>query len=184
MSMEEVLPYSRNRFPMPPPPRTSTSFSSCSLRVTSLFERCLSGGKTRRLNGEPLSPPNPPPLNSTSLDLRRGNLATPPRTNPTSDDKTDEEIEVEQSSPWRPPPICPFSSSDSLDCARRGGHSAIRARTPILGTDTRGWMVGSVRPGAGWPFVMWRNGVCWGSPPPPPPPSRRSEEVQVTPLSL
>lgn len=158
-----------------------TSFSSCSLSVTSLFERCLSGGNTLRLKGEPLS--NPPPLNSTSLDRRRGNLATPPRTNPMSDDRTDEEI-VEQSSAWRLLPICPFSSSDSLDCARRGGHSAIRARTPILGTEIRGCMAGSARPGAGWPFGVWRNGVCWGKTPPPPPPSRRSEELQVTPLSL
>lgn len=119
-----------------------TSVSSCSLKVNSLFERCLNGGSTLRLNEEPRSSPNPPPLNSTSLDRRRGNLATPPRTSPVSDDKTDEETEVEQSSPWwlLPLLVWPFSSSDSLDCARRGGHSAIRARTPILGTDTRDCM--------------------------------------------
>lgn len=160
-----------------------TSFSSCSLSVTSLLERCLRGGKTRRLKGEPLSMLNPPPLNSTSLDRRRGNLVIPPRTNPMSEDKTDEDNEVAQSSPWWLLPYCPFSSSDSRDCARRGGHSAIRARTPILGTETRGCMAGSVGPGTRWPLGVWRNGVCWGNPPPPPP-SRRSEEVQVTPLSL
>lgn len=68
-----------------------TSFSSCSLSVSSLFERCLSGGNTRRLMGELLSGPNPPPLNSTSLDRRRGSLVMPPRTSPKSDDRADKE---------------------------------------------------------------------------------------------
>lgn len=130
-----------------------TSFSSASLSVSSLLERCLSGGSTLRLNGELLSTPNPPALNSTSLDRRRGSLAIPPRTNPMSDDGAD----VEPSSAWWPfpLPICPFSSSDSLECERRGGHSAIRALTPILGTDMRGAVAGSSRPEGRCPFGVW-----------------------------